>query len=102
MTSKGYALARAELIRTLTAFSGITTADGAEDGTTLIDSNLKDNAFISPSGIPGKAVLIMSGDARGEDKGAESFNNETGAITLQGTGFSAQIKAGIIYRILNF
>ncbi|GAI93212.1 unnamed protein product, partial [marine sediment metagenome] len=47
-------------------------------------------------------VLIMSGDARGEDKGAESFNNDTGAITLQDTGFSAKIKQGTIYRLLNF
>jgi len=104
MTSKGYALARAALIRTLTAYSGITTEDGAvvnSHGTTLVDSNLKDNPSISPSGIPEKTVLILSGDARGEDKGAASFNNDTGAITLQGDGFSAQIKAGTIYRILN-
>jgi len=101
MVSKGHALSRDALIRTLTAYSGITTAAGAEDGTTLVDSNLKDNPYISPSGIPGKAVLIMSGDARGEDKAAESFVNATGTITL-GTGFSAQIKAGTIYRLLNF
>jgi len=101
MSSIGYALARAELIRALTAYSGITTADGLGDGTTLVDINLKDNPYISPSGIPEKAVLIMSGDARGEDKGAASFVNATGTITLQSTGFSAQIKAGTIYRILN-
>ncbi|GAI10835.1 unnamed protein product, partial [marine sediment metagenome] len=52
------------------------------------------NAFISPSGIPEKTVLILSGDARGEDKGAAEFSNVTGTITLQGTGFSAPIKAG--------
>ncbi|GAI68883.1 unnamed protein product, partial [marine sediment metagenome] len=43
MTSQGYALARAELIRALTAYSGITTSDGAvadSRGTTLVDSNL--------------------------------------------------------------
>jgi len=101
MTSRGHALSRDALIRTLTAYSGITTADGAADGTTLVDSNLIDNAYISPSGIPEKTVLIMTGDARGEDKGSGSFNNGTGTITLQGTGFSAQIKAGTIYRILN-
>lgn len=101
MSNQGYALARAELIRALTAYSGITTGTGLGNGTTLVDANLKDNAFISPSGIPKKTVLIMTGDARGEDKGAESFNNATGTITLQGTGFSAQIKAGTIYRILN-
>lgn len=101
MTSKGHALSRDALIRTLTAYSGITTADGADGGTTLVDTNLKDNALISPSGIPEKTVLILSGDARGEDKGAASFNNGTGTITLQGTGFSHQIKAGTIFRVLN-
>ena len=101
MTSRGHALSRDELIRTLTAYNGITTADGAGDGTTLIDSTLIDNAYISPTGIPGKTILILSGNARGEDKGAASFNNVTGAITLQGTGFSAQIVAGTIYRVLN-
>ncbi|MBA7525673.1 hypothetical protein ES705_17826 [subsurface metagenome] len=97
MTSQGYALAREELIRALTAYSGITTFDGATDGTTLVDSNLIGrNDFITE-----KAILIMSGDAQYEDKGAASFNNANGTITLQGTGFSAQIVAGTIYRILN-
>jgi len=101
MVNKGHALSRDALIRTLTAYSGITSSDGAADGTTLVDTNLIDNASISPSGIPEKTVLILNGNARGEDKGAVSFNNGTGTITLQGTGFSAQIKAGTIYRILN-
>ncbi|MBA7678396.1 hypothetical protein ES703_86671 [subsurface metagenome] len=97
MTSKGYALARAGLIRVLTAYSGITTADGAGDGTTLIDANLIGrNDFISE-----KTILILSGDAKDEDKGAISFDNSDGKSTLQGTGFSAQIKAGTIYRVLN-
>ena len=97
MTSLAYALARAGLIRALTAYSGITTADGAGDGTTLVDSNLIGrNDFITE-----KTILIMSGDAKDEDKGALSFNNVNGTITLQGTGFKAQIKAGTIYRVLN-
>ena len=97
MTSKGYALAREELIRALTVYTGITTAHGAEDGTTLIDSNLiGKNDFITE-----KTIIIITGDAANEDKGAASFNDENGAITLQGTGFSAQIKAGTIFRILN-
>jgi len=97
MTSKGYALARAALIRTLTAYSGITTEDGLGDGTTLVDSNLKGrNDFITE-----KTILIMSGDAKDEDKGATSFDSDTGKITLQGDGFSAQIKAGTIFRMLN-
>ncbi|MBA7558674.1 hypothetical protein ES708_00281 [subsurface metagenome] len=97
MASKGHALAREALVRTLTAYSGITTEDGEADGTTLVDSNLIGrNDFITE-----KTILIMSGDAKDEDKGAASFNNVTGQITLQGTGFSAQIKAGTIYRVLN-
>lgn len=97
MVSKGHALSREELVRTLTAYTGITTSDGLGDGTTLVDSNLIGrNDFISE-----KAVLIMSGDAKDEDKGAEAFDSGTGKITLQGTGFSAQIKAGTIYRVLN-
>ncbi|GAI69275.1 unnamed protein product [marine sediment metagenome] len=98
MTSKGHALSRDALIRTLTAYSGITTADGAFDGTaTLIDSNLIGrNDFIRE-----KTILIMSGDAKDEDKGATDFDNTDGKITLQGTGFSHQIKAGTIFRVLN-
>ena len=97
MTSRGHALSRAELIRALTAYSGITTADGAADGTTLVDATLiSRNDFISE-----KTILIMSGDAKDEDKGSTAFDNTDGKITLQGTGFSAQIKAGTIYRVLN-
>jgi len=97
MASKGHALAREALVRTLTAYSGITTEDGEADGTTLVDSNLKGrNDFITE-----KTILIMSGDAKDEDKGALSFNSDTGIITLQGTGFNAQIKASTIYRVLN-
>ncbi|GAJ03259.1 unnamed protein product, partial [marine sediment metagenome] len=62
-----------------------------------VDSNLKGrNDFITE-----KTILIMSGDAKDEDKGAIDFDNSDGKITLQGTGFSAQIKAGTIYRVLN-
>ncbi len=97
MASRGHALSRDALIRTLTAYNGITTEDGEADGTTLVDSNLiSRNEFISE-----KTILIMSGDAKDEDKGALSFVPATGIITLQGTGFSAQIKAGTIFRVLN-
>jgi len=100
MVNRAHALSRDELIRTLTAYNGVTTADGAADGTTLIDSTLINNPYISPSGIPGKSILIMSGNARGEDKGAASFNNGNGTVTL-GSAFSAQIMAGTSYRLLN-
>lgn len=101
MTNKGHALAREELIRSLTAYTGITTADGDVDGEghgiTLIDSNLiGKNDFITE-----KTILIITGDAANEDKGAADFNDENGAILLQGTGFNKQIKAGTIFRILN-
>ncbi len=101
MTNIGYALARADLIRTLTAYNGITTADGAADGTTFIDRNLINSPIISAAAIPEKTILIMSGNAKGGDKGSTSFDNITGTVALQGTGFAAQIKAGTIYKILN-
>ncbi|GAH81357.1 unnamed protein product, partial [marine sediment metagenome] len=83
--------------RTLTAYSGITTSDGAGDGTTLVDSNLIGrNNFITE-----KTILIMSGTAKDEDKGAIDFDNTDGKITLQGTGFRTEIKAGTIFRVLN-
>lgn len=97
VTSTAHSLARDELVRVLTVFSGVTTSDGAEDGTTLIDSSLIGrNDFISE-----KTILIVSGDAKDEDKGAASFDKDIGEITLQGTGFSDKIVAGTIYRILN-
>lgn len=98
---RGHALARDELIRVLTAYTGITTGIGGVGGTTIVDANLINNPLIVPAAIPEKTILIGSGPAAGEDKGAASFNNVTGAITLQGTGFSVQIPAGTIYRILN-
>lgn len=98
MQNQSHPLARDELIRVLTAYKGIATANGAADGTTIIDTNLIGrNDFVTE-----KTVLIMSGNARDEDKGAASFNTLTGQITLQGTGFSAQITAGTLFRILNF
>ncbi|MBA7541719.1 hypothetical protein ES705_34035 [subsurface metagenome] len=98
MTNKGHALAREELVRALTAYTGIATADGAPDGSTIIDANLDGrNDFITE-----KTIIIMSGPAAYEDKGAQSFvSAHPATITLQATGFSAQITAGTIYRILN-
>jgi hypothetical protein len=62
----------------------------------IVDANLIGrNDFIT-----GKTLLIMSGDAAYEDKGAASFDNTTGIITPV-SGFSAQIKAGTLYKILN-
>lgn len=93
---KHHALARAAILAALTAYTGVTTADGAGDGSTLVDANLIDaNDFIS-----NKTILIGSGDGNREDSGASSFDALTGTITVV-TPFSAQIKAGTIYRVLN-
>jgi len=94
---RGHALSRDELVRVLVSYTGITTANGAADGTTLIDSNLiGSNDYVTE-----KTILIDSGAAQREDKGAISFNALTGQITLQGTGFSAQILQGTLFRIIN-
>ena len=101
-TSRGHALGRDELIHVLTAFGGVTTADGAVGGLSIIDSNLiGKNDFLT-----GKALLLMSGDAIYEDKGILSFNTLTGEVVV-GTAFMdvngapVQIPSGTIYRILN-
>jgi len=95
--NKHYALAREAILAALTAYTGITTADGATPANnTLIDANLiGKNDFIS-----GKTILIGSGDALYEDKGAASFDNTIGSITVE-AAFSAQIKARTVFRILN-
>jgi len=96
MAGEGYALAREELIRTLTAYSGITTADGASDYTSLID-----NALIGKNDfLTGKSILIMSGVAKYETTGISAFNSTTGEITFA-TALSAQIVAGCSFRVLN-
>jgi hypothetical protein len=98
MVDKHYALAREAILEAITSYSGVTTADGATPGNnTLVDSNLiGKNDFLS-----GKAILIGSGvDAAWEDKGIDSFDNLTGEITVS-VGFSAQIKEGTPYRVLN-
>jgi len=87
----------------LTAYTGITTADGLPpDGTTIIDTNLIGaNDFIS-----NKTILIGSGAAQYEDRGAVSFDNTTGVITVvsafkDSTGVATQIKAGTLFRVIN-
>jgi hypothetical protein len=93
---QGYALARAELIHALTAYTGITTADGAVTRDTLIDANLiGSNDYITE-----KTILIQSGPANNEDKAAISFIPGSGQINVD-SAFSAQIMAGTIFRILN-
>ena len=96
MAGQGYALAREEQVRTLTAYSGITTADGASDYTSLID-----NALIGKNDfLTGKSILIMSGAAQYETTGISAFDDTTGEITFA-SALSAQIVAGVSFRVLN-
>ncbi|HUV53047.1 MAG TPA: hypothetical protein VMW64_08240 [Dehalococcoidia bacterium] len=95
MENRAHALAREELVRTLAAYSGTTTADGSSGKNTLIDSALiGKNDFLT-----GKSVLIMSGDAQYETAGISDFNSTTGEITF--TALNAQIVAGVSFRVLN-
>ena len=97
MTSKGHALSREELVRVLTAYSGITTADGNVGRTTLVDDNLNGrNDFVA-----GKTILIMSGAAKDEDRGATTFSSADPATITVSPAFSARIMAGTIFRIVN-
>jgi len=92
-----YALAREAILAALTAYTGITTADGATpaNNTLICSALIGENDFIS-----NKMILIGSGDARFEDKGSSSFDDTNGEITVV-SGFSAQIKMGTIFRVLN-
>jgi len=91
-----YAFARDILRRALTVYTGVTTIDGAITNDTLVDANLIGvNDFLS-----NKTILILSGNAEGEDWGITSFNPANGTITTT-AGFSAQILAGTLYIVLN-
>lgn len=95
--SKHHALAREAILAALTTFTGITTADGATpaNNTLVCAALIGKNDFIS-----NKSILIGSGDADDESSAALSFATLTGIITVT-DAFSAQIKAGTIFRILN-
>ena len=94
---KHYALAREAILAALTAYTGITTKAGATPANnTLICADLiGKNDFIT-----NKTILIGSGDAKFEDSGALAFDTLTGKITVV-SPFSAQIKKGTIFRVLN-
>lgn len=91
-------LARDELVHVLTAHSGWATNAGAADGSTIIDANL----IGSNDYFTGKSILIMSGPALFEICMATAFNTATGQITVALPHFSAQITAGVLYRVVNF
>ena len=95
--NKHHALARETIIAALTAYTGITTADGATpaNNTLVCSSLIGRNDFIS-----NKSILIGSGDADDEGSGVSSFATISGVITVT-DAFSAQIKAGTLFRILN-
>ena len=96
MVNSGYALAREQLIQTLTCWNSTTTSDGAADGSSLVDSTLiGKNDFLT-----GKSIIIMSGSAMYETKGIGSFSATTGRMTISGY-CSAQIVAGTLYKVLN-
>lgn len=96
MANEAHALSREEQVRALTAYSGVTTADGSSSKNSLIDSALiGKNDFLT-----GKSVLIMSGSAKWETSGISGFNSTTGEITF-GDALSAQIVAGVSFRVLN-
>lgn len=97
MASKGHALSRDELVRVLTVYQGVTTANGAADGSTLIDSGLIGvNDYVTD-----KTILIMSGAARNETAMAAVFNAVTGEITVD-PPFNSQIPINTLFRIINF
>ena len=96
MKNQHHAFARDELIRIFAAYSGFTTDAGDLDGSTLVDANLiGKNDFIS-----GKTILLQSGLAIFEDRGATAFNPVNGQITVN-PAFSSQVLAGTGFYVLN-
>jgi hypothetical protein len=94
--SRSYALARDEIVRALTSYTGITTADGAVTRDSLIDATL----IGATDWITEKTILIDSGPSEHQDKGASVFNPGNGEITFI-SPCTNRILAGTIYRVLN-
>ncbi len=95
--NRHYALAREAILRSLVAYTGITTADGA----TPANNTLICNALIGSNDyISNKAILILSGNSRGEDSGASGFVAGSGTITVV-SPFNSQILAGTLFMVLN-
>jgi len=96
MQSLHQALDRDAILRALSSFYGITTADGNVGGTTLICSILIGaNDFIST-----KTILLQSGNSIYEHRNATAFNPLTGQITVN-PAFSSQVLAGTSFYVLN-
>jgi hypothetical protein len=94
--SRAYALSREEIIHALTAYTGITTADGAVTNDTLVDALL----IGATDWITEKTILIDSGHSEHQDKGASGFNPVNGEIFFV-SPCTDRIMAGTIYRVLN-
>ncbi len=76
-------------------YTGITTANGAVNGTTLIDSTLiASNDFLTDV-----TIIIKSGVCNHETREILSFTSVSGTITV-GTAFSAQIVSGVSFSII--
>jgi hypothetical protein len=95
LRNTAHPLSRDELVGSIAPYKGYATSDGAAAGASIIDAELiSSNDFIT-----GKTVLIMSGPCFRETKTAGTFDPITGTIPFA-PGFSAQITAGTLYRVL--
>jgi len=88
------ALDRDAILRALSSFYGITTADGTPT-TLFCDALIGSNDFIT-----GKTILLQSGLAILEDSGATAFDDTNGEITVS-PAFSSPVLAGTGFYVLN-
>ena len=76
-----------------------TTANGATDGTTIVDSGLRNLAGgRDDDAFEGWYVLVTSGDASGEIKRVLQSRQANNTLTLQ-TAFTAQIASSVTYEL---
>lgn len=90
---KHHALARDLILRILTAYVGTTTTDGADDGSTLEDSNLA-----TKPDYDGHWVLIVSGPYIGQS--TDIVGATTGGTVNAHENFDGQITKGTGFVIL--
>jgi hypothetical protein len=76
--------------------AGTTTGAGASDGTTVVDSNGDSGGADTYNGQ--YFVRILSGACKGLRRRVID-DNGTGTLTLEGSGFPAQIASGVEYQI---
>jgi hypothetical protein len=94
-SGKSESLSLQELLRSLIAKEGVTTAAGAVGKTSLIDTALIGvNDYLT-----GKTVVLLTDVAAKEDKVITGFNSGTGEVTFG--AMSAQVAAGVSYIVLN-